>query len=241
MKYLTVTNARASFLRLVDDLAERIAIMRNGQPVAVLLDFDDYRALCAAQAFTRDPERLAEIQAVAHRVRAGDLSGFEAVPAVTKGQPRRAVYTAPPPLDLEHLLRAERQPSDRDDVGAVADAPAGNQDVVAFGSQDRDIAEQIAELQEQLAEVRDRVKSELANLYKIERSHAALHECVQPGATVGVVFRNSPYKRSEEGFGTTIPTHDEGVERGTTIDAATERPSPAPTREGHVANTRRNG
>jgi uncharacterized protein YjbJ (UPF0337 family)/PHD/YefM family antitoxin component YafN of YafNO toxin-antitoxin module len=82
MKYLTVTKARASFLRLVDNLAERTAIMRNGQPVAVLLDFDDYRGLCAAQALARDPERLAEIQAVARRVRAGDLTGFEEAPEV---------------------------------------------------------------------------------------------------------------------------------------------------------------
>src|SRR5688572_19468264 len=109
MKYLTITAVRASLLRLVDDLTERTAIMRNGQPVAVLLDFEDYRALCASQALARDPERLAEIQAVARRVRAGDLSGFETVPR----RKSASFYTDPPPLEVVgHPARAVRQRGD---------------------------------------------------------------------------------------------------------------------------------
>ncbi|MEP6934173.1 MAG: type II toxin-antitoxin system Phd/YefM family antitoxin [Nitrospirota bacterium] len=80
MKYINVTTARASLLRLVDDIDERTAIMRNGQPVAVLLDFDDYQGLCAAEALARDPQRLAAIRAVAQRVSEGNLDGFEQVP-----------------------------------------------------------------------------------------------------------------------------------------------------------------
>src|SRR5262245_40434300 len=98
MKYLNVTQARASLLRLVDQLDERTTIMRNGQPVAVLLDFDDYRALITAQALARDPERLVEIQKVARRVRAGDLKDFkemsEGAPA---GVPSRAGVPSPLP------------------------------------------------------------------------------------------------------------------------------------------------
>jgi PHD/YefM family antitoxin component YafN of YafNO toxin-antitoxin module len=80
MKYINVSTARASLLRLVDDIDERTAIMRNGQPVAVLLDFDDYQGLCAAEALARDPQRLAAIRAVAQRVSEGNLDGFEQVP-----------------------------------------------------------------------------------------------------------------------------------------------------------------
>ena len=53
MRYLNVTKARTLFLRLVDNLEERTAIMRDGQPVAVLLNFDDYRALISAQALAQ--------------------------------------------------------------------------------------------------------------------------------------------------------------------------------------------
>lgn len=89
MKYLNVSTARASLLRLVDHLDERIAIMRHGQPVAVLLDFDDYRGLCAVQALARDAERLVEMQAIARRVRAGDRDGFEELPVARPHTTRR--------------------------------------------------------------------------------------------------------------------------------------------------------
>jgi len=110
MKYLNVTTARTLLLRLVDHLSERIAIMRNSQPVAVLLDFDDYRALVAAQALARDPERLVEMQAIARRFRAGDRTGF---------QPASAVLAAAPAMpDGDQDLHG----SDQTLVGALAQA-----------------------------------------------------------------------------------------------------------------------
>jgi len=53
--------------------------MRNGQPVAVLLDFDDYRGLVAAQALGRDSERSTEVRNIASRFSEGHLEGFREV------------------------------------------------------------------------------------------------------------------------------------------------------------------
>ncbi len=54
--------------------------MRNGQPVAVLLDFDDYRGLVAAQALGRDSERATAIRSIANRFGEGHMEGFREVP-----------------------------------------------------------------------------------------------------------------------------------------------------------------
>lgn len=93
MKFLNITTARNELLPLVDaGLGERITITRGGQPVAVLLDIDDYRALRATEALAADPAKLAELRAIVTRVREG---GMEEFPEVAKpGQRRRRVPVA---------------------------------------------------------------------------------------------------------------------------------------------------
>ena len=95
MKYMNATTARTTFLNLVDDLSERIAITKNGQPVAVLLDYDDYRALRASQALARDSEKLARVSATVARVSQGGVSGFQdASEAEPVGEQQRATARA---------------------------------------------------------------------------------------------------------------------------------------------------
>lgn len=77
MKFINATTARTTFLNLVDEVKdERVAITKNGQPVAVLLAYNDYRVLRATQALARDPEKLAHVVAMAERVGKGDLDAF---------------------------------------------------------------------------------------------------------------------------------------------------------------------
>jgi prevent-host-death family protein len=99
MKYVNATTARTDLLKILDGLDERVAITKSGQPVAVLLDFNDYRALRASQALASDPERFAYLAAMSERVSRGDLSGFQdardlleelSQPAATSQAPRAA-------------------------------------------------------------------------------------------------------------------------------------------------------
>ncbi len=94
MKYINATTARTTFLNLVENLDERIAITKNGQPVAVLLDYDDFRALRASQALARDSEKLAHVKATAERVEQGDVDGFQEANEAKKTRARREPASA---------------------------------------------------------------------------------------------------------------------------------------------------
>jgi prevent-host-death family protein len=94
MKYMNATSARTDLLKILDALEERVAITKNGQPVAVLLDYDDYRALRASQALARDGEQLAHVQATLDRVNRGDVQALDDVAdAELVARPHRAVRT----------------------------------------------------------------------------------------------------------------------------------------------------
>ncbi len=87
MKYLNATTARTDLLKILEALDERIAITKNGQPVAVLLDYDDYRALRASQALARDGEKLAHVKATLDRVTAGAGDAFMDAEDTAPAQP----------------------------------------------------------------------------------------------------------------------------------------------------------
>jgi prevent-host-death family protein len=92
MKYMNATTARTDLLKILEALDERIAITKNGQPVAVLLDYDDYRALRASQALGRDDETLAHIKATLDRANRGDVQTFDDAPDAERVvRPRQAV------------------------------------------------------------------------------------------------------------------------------------------------------
>lgn len=79
MKYLNLSAARSSLPSLVDD-AERVVIMRGSQPVAVLVNIDDYRAMQIMQTLAAEPSTLQKIMHTHERVRSGDLEGLEEFP-----------------------------------------------------------------------------------------------------------------------------------------------------------------
>ena len=79
MKYVSVTEARSQLPSLLNE-AEGIVLTRQGQPVAVLVDIEEYRATQAMLALVREPERLAAILQAHQRIQAGDLGGAVAYP-----------------------------------------------------------------------------------------------------------------------------------------------------------------
>jgi prevent-host-death family protein len=87
MKHLAVSRARAELPTLIDSL-ERTLITRNGEPAAVLMNIDDYRAMQAINRLARDPERLRRILDDHAKVQRGELEEF-------------------PELDLDRLRRED--------------------------------------------------------------------------------------------------------------------------------------
>ncbi|MCP5426166.1 MAG: type II toxin-antitoxin system Phd/YefM family antitoxin [Gammaproteobacteria bacterium] len=75
MKYVSVTEARAQLPSLVDAPGD-VVLTRQGQPVAVLMPIEEYRATQALLSLARQPERLAEILDAHRRVQHGDLEEF---------------------------------------------------------------------------------------------------------------------------------------------------------------------
>jgi prevent-host-death family protein len=75
MKYVSVTEARAQLPSLVD-APEDVVLTRQGQPVAVLMNIEEYRATQAMLSLARQPERLTEILDAHRRVQRGALEGF---------------------------------------------------------------------------------------------------------------------------------------------------------------------
>jgi prevent-host-death family protein len=75
MRFLAVSKARSDLPTLVDSV-ERVVLTKNGDPVAVLLHLDDYRAMRAMQRLAQHPDRLASTFAAHERVQLGDLDGF---------------------------------------------------------------------------------------------------------------------------------------------------------------------
>ena len=77
MRHVSITEARTQLPTLIES-TERIVITRNGQPTAVVLGIDDFRALQAVQALARNPGALQDVLTAHARVQErGDLEGFE--------------------------------------------------------------------------------------------------------------------------------------------------------------------
>jgi prevent-host-death family protein len=87
-EFVTVSKARQSLSDIIDSLAERrTVITRNGLPAAVLMSFQEYRALKAVQALASDPERL---QRVLRESAAGERRPIEELLAKHKKAARTA-------------------------------------------------------------------------------------------------------------------------------------------------------
>lgn len=75
MRYVKISDARKELPQLVESAQDSI-ITRNGEPVCVLVGFEHYRALRAAAALAKDPERLKQLLEAHERIQGGDREGL---------------------------------------------------------------------------------------------------------------------------------------------------------------------
>ena len=72
MRTMTLTEARAHMSELADPVDETL-LMRNGEPVAVVLGIDAYRSYRTLLELAQDPERYQRVLTAHRRVQAGNL------------------------------------------------------------------------------------------------------------------------------------------------------------------------
>ncbi len=81
MKFVTISKARNSIAELVSS-PERSVITKNGEPAAVIMDFDQYRAMRADVLLMRNKEQLTAVLATVDAVDRGDFSRFRDIPGL---------------------------------------------------------------------------------------------------------------------------------------------------------------
>jgi PHD/YefM family antitoxin component YafN of YafNO toxin-antitoxin module len=88
MKYMTVSEARREIPALSESTSSTV-LLRNSQPVAVLVPIREYRAMRALISLAADPAAAARVQAAHQRVQGGDLDGFEELDLGSDEEPGR--------------------------------------------------------------------------------------------------------------------------------------------------------
>ncbi|MBI3000275.1 MAG: type II toxin-antitoxin system Phd/YefM family antitoxin [Deltaproteobacteria bacterium] len=85
-RFLTVTEARQQFLKLLDEVkkGERIIITRRGKPTAVVMDFERLQLLTELARLWQDPQSLDHIRAAHEDLRAGRIYRLKGVPTVQR-------------------------------------------------------------------------------------------------------------------------------------------------------------
>ena len=84
--FLTASEARQKFLRLLDDVkeGERIVITRRGKPAAVVIDFERHQLLSELARLWQDPQSLSHIRAAHEEVRTGRVFRLKGTPTVKR-------------------------------------------------------------------------------------------------------------------------------------------------------------
>ncbi len=72
-RFLTATEVRQQFLKLLDEVQERerVIIPRRGKPIAAVIDFERLLLLTELTRLWQDPQSLSHIRAAHEEVRAG--------------------------------------------------------------------------------------------------------------------------------------------------------------------------
>lgn len=78
MKFVTLSTARNTLPSLIAN-SDRTVITRNGQPAAVLLDFEEFRAMRADLLLARNQAQHEAVLDTLRAVRAGNIEGFPEV------------------------------------------------------------------------------------------------------------------------------------------------------------------
>ena len=72
MRFLPISEAR-NMIASFAEMPEKTVLTRNGQPVAVVMSVQEYRALQALSRLADNPEAAAQVASVHRRVSSGDL------------------------------------------------------------------------------------------------------------------------------------------------------------------------
>ncbi|OGP27372.1 MAG: hypothetical protein A2038_11165 [Deltaproteobacteria bacterium GWA2_57_13] len=85
-RFLTATEARQQFLKLLDEIkeGERVIITRRGKPTAVVMDFERLQLLTELARLWQDPQSLDHIRAAHEDLRAGRVYRLKGVPTVRR-------------------------------------------------------------------------------------------------------------------------------------------------------------
>ncbi len=83
-RYLTVSEARQRFLKLVDETLEgdQIVVTKRGKPAVVLIDFERLQTLKMVAGLWQDPDAMAAMKEAFEDVKAGRVLKFKGVPKV---------------------------------------------------------------------------------------------------------------------------------------------------------------
>jgi len=85
-KFLTATEARQRFLKLLDEVreGERVVITHRGKPAAVVIDFERHQLLSELARLWQDPKTLSHIQAAHEEARTGRVFRLKGTPTVKR-------------------------------------------------------------------------------------------------------------------------------------------------------------
>jgi prevent-host-death family protein len=85
-KFLTATEARQRFLKLLEEVheGERIIVTHRGKPAAVIIDFERLQLLTELARLWQDPQSLDHIRAAHEDLRAGRVYRMKGVPTVQR-------------------------------------------------------------------------------------------------------------------------------------------------------------
>ncbi|MBI4487925.1 MAG: type II toxin-antitoxin system Phd/YefM family antitoxin [Deltaproteobacteria bacterium] len=83
-RFLTATEARQQFLKLLDEVreGERVIITRRGKPTAAVIDFERLQLLTELARLWQDPQSLDHIHAAHEDLRAGRVYRLKGAPTV---------------------------------------------------------------------------------------------------------------------------------------------------------------
>jgi prevent-host-death family protein len=85
-RFLTATEARQQFLKLLDEVqeGERVIITRRGKPAAAVIGFERLQLLTELARLWQDPQSLARIRAAHEEARSGRLFRVKGTPTVKR-------------------------------------------------------------------------------------------------------------------------------------------------------------
>jgi prevent-host-death family protein len=85
-RFLTATEARQKFLRILDDVkeGERVVITRRGKPAAVVIDFERHQLLAELARLWQDPQSLTYIRTAHEEARAGRAVRLKGAPTIKR-------------------------------------------------------------------------------------------------------------------------------------------------------------